>query len=315
MNQREKTLLIAVLSLVGLLVLRELYGRYTGALAAKEETLTAAQDELTQIKRQLTIGRRAVDDLTRWREQSLPNVDPNDPISRELATTLYNQWLSNTLKMSGVEFDRIDPSPPSRLVSQSIGTVGFSVNVEGSLTSLVGFLHRFYTAPQLQQITWLDLRPVGGNLQGTLRVEALLLPGATHTEEMPSGTRDPFLLTDLDSYRTSVGGRNIFERFQRPSRPDEPVIVDVTEPEPEPPFDDSKFALFTGAVHGSEGLVAWITVQTTGQTLFRSEGDAIDVGEFSAKVISIEPRAIVIETEQGQLRVNIGDSLHDGKPI
>ena len=59
-------------------------------------------------------------------------------------------------------------------------------------------------------------------------------------------------------------------------------------------------------------MQAWINVRTTGETLRVHEGDDVKVGALKGKVESIEPRLLVIKTDDEKpLRVQLGHSLRE----
>ena len=46
-----------------------------------------------------------------------------------------------------------------------------------------------------------------------------------------------------------------------------------------------------------------------------AEGDPIKVGEFEGRVVTIEPRALVVQTGDKTLRIKLGTVLRDGKEL
>jgi hypothetical protein len=315
MNKREKMLIAAVLCLVGLMLVKSMFGRYQRSLTQKREDVAAAKLELNTVDFELQKAKIADRDLARWHEQSLP-YDPESPdTSRELAEMRYSQWLNKTLADAGLEGVSVTPIPANRLIHPDVNSISFQVNAKGSRANFVDFLYNFYKKAQLQQITWLDARADGNNLALQMRLEALMLTGATNQYDLPTETHHPFLLADVGAYRTNIESRNIFEPFQRPSPPNQRPQPDERGRDEPPPFDHSRFAKFSGTTLGSQGLLAWINVETTGEAMFRSVGDAINVGQYRGKVVAIEPRAIVLEADGKRSRVEIGSMLLDGKPV
>jgi hypothetical protein len=214
------------------------------------------------------------------------------------------------LDKSGLKPEAIDKLTAPVLTSK-IGSVGVSVRTAGSLTALVEFLHKFYSSAQLHQITRLDLTPSGNNLTIKLQVEALMLPGAVETDALPKETVNPFKLADLSAYRVAIGGRDIFKPYTRPT-----AIADRgSTPPVEGEVDAARFAFFSGATLGTKGMLAWINVRTTGETILASEGDPVNVGQLKSKVLSIEQRSMVFETDGKKMQVEIGKSLRDAKQI
>jgi hypothetical protein len=165
-------------------------------------------------------------------------------------------------------------------------------------------LYEFYRSPQLQQITHLRLsRPVGqSQLQLTLEVEALSLPGAVATDTLPAGDPRPLRLASLEEYQKNLVERDLVTVYTPRG----------TTPESTP---DSQAARFSATVPGAGGLQAWINIPATGETLHLSAGDTLKVAGLDAKVVSIEPRALVLQTAEKTLRVALGQPLREGNQI
>jgi hypothetical protein len=220
--------------------------------------------------------------------------------------------LTDALRQAGIRNNvNIEPDPRPSVVGASIGAIGFTITAPATLENVVEFLYKFYSAPLLHQITLIEFHPEKEGLKSiTLKVEALLLPGAANTDRLPEGIRRPFKLADVSEYRKSIVGRDIFTPFKLPV-----TIAERREPQPDATLDDSRFAYFTSTTPGSKGLVAWIYLRNTGVTMFKAEGDAVNVGQLKTKIVSIEPRAIVIESDGKRSRVDIGSALKDGKQV
>jgi hypothetical protein len=310
MNQREKMLVAAVAALVGIWILTSLYSGYAESLAKRRIELVTAQKELSDLNLETIKARLAVNKLARWREQSLPNTKPNDPDSRELAYRLYSQWLQETLRAAGINFKTVNRAQrTATLSSQEIGAIGISVDGPAELPNVVDFLHRFYSSAQMHQITKLDLKKEPNGMVMAMQVEALLLPGAANTDKLPDGKANPFTLASMDAYRTLIVERNIFDPFRRP---EDRTVVQQQRPEGE--VDASRLTRFTGTTHGTQGLLAWIWVMPTGDNWQAKEGETVKVGEWSTKIVTIEPRAIVIEDAEGNRgRVEAGSNLRDAR--
>jgi hypothetical protein len=244
--------------------------------------------------------------MEQWQEHSLP-------ADRDRAATLYEDWLQSKAKEAGLKVDSIKPAGRSTTTA-GFSTIGKQVEATGTLADVVKMLHSFYSSPMLHQITRLRLmRPPGGSeLQVSLEAEALILPGATSTDRLPTGDPKRLQLASVDDYQKSLGERNLTSVYT-PPRP--PRDTTVSAPPAPPPFDDSEHAYFTGAVGEVDAIQAWITVRTTGDAFKLSAGEPFKVGALEGKIVSIEQRSLVLQTGDKKFRVPLGDSIRKGKPL
>jgi hypothetical protein len=305
MNQREKMLAAAVLLLVGLLVGKTLYGKYQRALEARRLAVTEADDRRFALERKLALGNLSVRKMQEWQMRSLP-------ADRGKALTLYKAWLLEKAKEAGLEVNDIDPA--SSNASNAYTAVGYKIKATGSLPSVVAMLYEFYRSPQLHQVTRLHLdRPQGETQVGVqLDVEALSLPGSEATDKLPEGKSERLKLASLEEYKKTFTERDLVNVYT-PPRPPRPPVAERPQPAK---FDDAEQAHFSGSTTGQTGgLVAWINVRTTGETLRLGPGDELKVGALDGKIVSIEPRSLVYETDGKQYRVALGESLRKGKEI
>jgi hypothetical protein len=301
---REKLLAAVVLGLLLVWGGGKLWGRYNEAVATKRSELVAARQRLDDAKFALEKGRLATLQLERWQTRSLP-------ADREVAQSAYRVWLETGFKQAGLTIDDIQPS--QRLApAAGYSAIGCTVTARGSLKSLTAFLREFYRSALLQQITRLQLRPASDpKLLGiTLQTEALVLAG-TASEGLPAELVDRPQRPTAAEYADSIGGRNLFAVYT-PPRPVPPPGVARTAP-PKPEFDDAKFAYFTATIQVDGRYQAWIHVRTTNETLRLFAGDAVKVGLFDGKIVSIEPRSMVVKCNEEELRVELGHNLREGK--
>jgi len=307
-NRREKMLAAAVLLLVVAFVGRSLYGRYQRALDSRTTEVIEAQKQLFAVNEKLIQGRAAVRQLREWQARSLPE-------DREKALTLYKSWLLEKAKEAGLDVNDINPaSRPS--ASTSYTSIGYQIKASGSLPAVAAMLYEFYRSPQLHQVTKLNLnRPQGGSkIEVSLDVEALSLPGAEATEKLPEGESNRLKLASLDDYKKTLTERDLVNVYT-PPRPPRPPVAERSKPPAPPKFDEAEQAHFTAAVGPLGALEAWINVRTTGETLHLAAGDELKVGALAGKVVSIDNRSMVYETEGKQFRVALGESLRKGKEL
>jgi hypothetical protein len=301
---REKLLAAAVLGLLLLWGGGKLWGRYNDAVAAKRSAVISARERLDDAKFALEKGRMATRQFENWQARSLP-------ADREVAQSAYRVWLETSFKQAGLTIDDIQPS--QRLApAAGYAAIGCTVTARGSLKSLTAFLREFYRSSLLQQITRLQLRPATDPklLNITLQTEALVLAD-TASEGIPTEVVERPKKPTASAYAESIDGRNLFSVYTPPRPVPPPSVARVAPPKPE--FDDAKHAYFTATIQVDGRYQAWIHVRTTNETLRLFEGDAIKVGLFDGKIVSIEPRAIVIEANDEQLHIELGHNLRDSE--
>jgi hypothetical protein len=304
MTPREKILAAAVGAMVLLWGGNRMWTRYNTSIAEKRSQRLAAEQRLGDATLQIARGEAALHDLGAWQDRSLPT-------DREQAQSLYRVWLETELKKAGLSVQEFQPQ--QRLTpAAGYSAIGYTINARGPLKSVTNFLHAYYRSNLLQQITRLQLRPDTNpqQLNVSLQTEALVLPG-TPNEALPEGVAERTAKPAATDYATSIGGRNVFTVY-RPPRPDPPPRVARDTPPP-PKFDDAKFAFFTATIQVDGRYQAWIHIRTTNETLRLFEGDAVKVGAFDGKIVSIEPRSIVVKSGDEELRVQLGQSIRDGK--
>jgi hypothetical protein len=308
MNQREKILAGVVLAMVALLGGNALYGRYQKALDARRTSVIDAKTRLAEATATLAMGRSAVNKMERWQERSLPS-------DREKALTLYKAWLLTKAKAAGLAVNDIKLAPRTT-ASTAFEAIGYQMEATGTLSSVISMLYEFYHSPQLQQVTRLRLnRPPGAaQLQITLEVEALCLPGAIATDSLPEGDSKQLKLASVADYQKSLGERDLATVYTPPRPPGPPPVARKDPPAP-PKFDESELAYFTAAVSSGKGMQAWINVRSTGETMHLVAGDAVKVGALDGQIESIEARSLVLKSGDKKYRVALGQSLRKGKEL
>jgi hypothetical protein len=307
MNKREQTLLAGVLLLVALYGGYYFYGKYTKALHARQADVLNAQKQLDEANHKLKEGHRAVKQMDAWEQRALP-------ADYDKALSLYKAWLAAKAKDAGLSVSDISPLPTTS-INTAYRAISYQVVASGSLPSVVAMLYEFYRSPQLHQITALTLNRAAGSSQltVTLNVEALSLKGATATTKLPEGDSKRLKLASADAYEKSFAERDVVTAYS-PPRP--PSLPRERREAPGPPkFDDAQVAHFTGSVDSGNGWQAWINVRSTGEMLHLTAGDPVKVGALDGEIESVEPRSLVFKTGNKRFRVNLGQSLREGKEI
>ncbi len=307
MTRRELTLAAVVLGILLAWGGSHLLVKHRQTQATGQSALLAARQQVSDARMAIARGEAAVRQVSAWQERSLPE-------DRETAQSLYRNWLLDTLQEAGLTVNDVKPEQRTTR-SAAYTSVGYAVEAHGNLESVTRFLYAFYRSDILQQITRLSLRPETDPSQLTVRlsVEALIVAGATHADSLADSTADEATLAKLDDYVNSITERNVFAVYT-PPRPPRPPVVRSDPPAP-PKFDDAGQAYVTAIVLGEQGLQAWITVRTTGEVLRLGEGDEVKVGLLDGRIVSIEPRSLVLEADDKRHAIELGHNLRDGRPI
>jgi len=307
MNDREKILAVAVLLLVVGWGGSHYYGSFTKAVRTRQAAVQTARTKLEAANRRLNDGRTAVKQMHAAEERALPaNV--------EQASSLYKAWLLAKAKEAGLAVTDIKSTPPTS-TSTAYKAVSYQLTGSGTLSNVTAMLYEFYRSPQLHQVTHLQLnRPPGAQqMQITMDVEALSLKGAVATDKLPEGDSKRLKLAKLDDYKKSLEERDLVTAYMPPRPPTPPS--ERREPTAPPKFDDSEYAMFSGTVGSDNGMQAWITVRTTGQSLYLVAGDKVKVGALDGEIVSVESLSLVYKTGDKKYRVALGQSLRKGKEI
>lgn len=95
-----------------------------------------------------------------------------------------------------------------------------------------------------------------------------------------------------------------------------PPAAEPMEVEAPKPFDVAQLAVFTATVEINDRLEAWIWRREKQEMLKLTIGDAIDLGTFQGKIVSISTKALEVEhAEQGLLSVPSGKTLSEAENL
>ncbi len=315
LNQRERTLAVVIVALLGLVLLYFLFSAWQGPRRALRTQRAQATAELNQLKDRLELAARAEQQLQAWRRRSLP-------ANAEAAVSLYQNWLLQTARNAGLRSITIDAAQGRRR-PEVFQALRLNLQATANLEQLTTFLHRFYQAGHLHQIVVLVMLPEsrGDQLALQLTIEALSLPAADRTEELttaPSGHD----LAALSVYHDAIARRNLFAAYQPPP-PSRPAVAETPRPAPQPRpttpppprFDPVRHAYLTGIVRTvDDRWQAWILARTSGETFELFEGDAFQIGDTRGKMLRIEEREAEIEFDGKRYVVPLGDNLRAAAP-
>jgi len=253
-------------------------------LQARHDKIERLEKEIAKKEQILSRARDATRQLETWEAQSLP-------ADAARARSAYQNWLLELV--AGAELSR--PHVDSGEIVSKPGVyekIPFTVRGRGTLEQLTRFLHSFYSADHLHQIQRLGITPIPNTneLELSLAIEALVLPGATRQEQL---------------------SKNPAKRLVGPAREDyEPILArNLFGDGGSSAFDAADFAFLT-AILDSNGLPeAWLTLRTTGEVLKLRQGDSFEVGQFRGNVAEILDQDIVVNSDDERWLITLGENL------
>lgn len=294
MTQREKTLTAAVAAVGVLWAGSEGLKRYRVAVDRNTTVQTDAEQALDDANFAVARGERAHRRLQEWKARSLP-------ANRDVAESLYQDWLRKQLTEAGLKITKLADSAP-RTRSTYYGELSVAIEAEGALPQLADFLYRFYTSPHLHRISAATIAAdKDGKLTATFGVDALILADGPHADALAEGPPQP-LPHSLDEFRKSLMDRNVFAAYQ--AKPDKASDADA----------EAAGALLTGMTYGERGWRLDVKLKSDEVQHF-FQGDDINVGRFQGKVIELDRRRVVIETPAGRVELRLGQNLGEAKPV
>jgi hypothetical protein len=293
MTSRERTLIGAV-GAAGLLWFgTQGLSRYREAVDRNATVQLEAERSLSEARAAELRGQRARKQVNEWRSRSLPT-------NREVAESLYQDWLREQVVAAGMTVTQIaDKSGSAR--NPQFGEVAVEVRAEGSLAQLVEFLHRFYSGPHLHRISSATLTTADGGQKLTfgMTATALILPDAKRTDTLAEGDPQPIDgVKSLDDVRKRLTDRNLFAAYAAKTDGGQ-KSADNTAAEAE----------FSATVYGSDGWQAWVRNKSSGAVSRFEKGDAIEFGALKGKVVELESRRMVIETDKGRVELREGQNF------
>jgi len=307
LQPREKKLAAVVAGLAVVLGAWYVVDGVRTAFDRRTIQLEAAQRDLRQKRLQAARAAVAVERLADHQRRSLPR-------DRELARSLYQNWLAATLDDAGLEQVQVDPGRPT-VVRDNYAKLPYAVRAQGSLERVGRWLAMFYRAGHLHQIRDLSLQPLGGGagLQMTATIEAASLVDADARDRLATSNVGPLDEARAAEAVKTISTRNWFAAYVPPPPPKPPAPpTSAPPPPPKPVFDEAKFAVLTSIIFVDAKPQAWVNVRPTKQLLRLQEGDGIEVGQFRGKLVRIGAQEIEVEQDGKRRTVALGKSLAQG---
>lgn len=300
MTRREKMLAGAV-GLMGVLWFgSSALTNYRDSVDDNRARLREVEQQLSQARVAKLRGQRAVTQLRRWQQQSLPT-------NPDIARSLYEDWLRKELTDAGLKVTTITNSTGLRAPNDRFQEFNFKVEAVGKLAQLTDFLARFYQAGYLQRISRASVAPAptGDGLAISLSVDALSLRDAPHADTLPSVESD-IELADVEKFQTMITERNLFSPYQDPGA----STVAST-----PVADEANQAFISGMTLGAEGWQMSVRLKDSGRMLYFRAGDPISIGNFKATVSEIDGRRAIVEQDGHRKQVFLGQNLSQAQPV
>ena len=240
--------------------------------------------DLKKIRSNLRKVRNSAKEIVKWEKRSLP-------ADSERARSAYRSWLTGIVSRVGI--DKPNITAGSSLSRRNLyRSMVFTVSGKGTLEQVTRILYDFYKAPYLHRIQSIGLNPQrrSGTVDFSISIQALILPGANRSDELPTGTSDILARTDFEDYRI-IAQRDFFSVG--------------------PAYDDSDHAYLTGmpSVNGQREI--WFTIRTTDQLIKLQKGDLFSIGQFSGKIAEIHAPDVIIESDGERWLLSKGEKLSD----
>ena len=297
MTQREKVLVGAVAAAGVLWFGSQGLTRYRDAVDRNSALQLDAEQALVDAQTAEFRGQKARKQLNQWTDESLPT-------NREVAESLYQDWLRSQLTGAGLEVTELaDKSGNNR--NPQFGEISVEARVTGTLAQVADFLHRFYSAPHLHRLSGATVIAADGGqkLNVTLTAGALILPGAGRTDRLSEG--EPRKLPkSMEAFRDGLVARNMFAAYTATAGGDAEGKDEV-----------AAGAIFAWTDYGEYGWRMGVKMKDAPDMKYYHQGDDVEIGKLNGKIVQLDGRRVVIETAKGRVEVQFGRNFGEALPI
>jgi hypothetical protein len=272
--------------------------RYRDAVERNSALQLAAEEALVDAQTAEFRGQKARKKLNQWVSQSLPT-------NREVAESLYQDWLRGQLTGAGLEVTELaDKSGSNR--NPQFGEVSIEARTAGTLAQLADFLYRFYTSPHLHRISSATVTAADGGqkLNVSLTASALILPDARRTDKLAEGEPQK-LAKSMEEFRDGLVERNLFVAYTPKS--DGKAGEQKDDVATKTKFDWTDYTEY--------GWRMKVKVNDSPDAKYYHEGDEIEIGKLKGKVVQLDGRRVVIETSKGRVEVRLGQNFGEATPL
>lgn len=304
---RERRLAVIFGSVIGLFVLWQTVGQIVlQPLTDLQNAVDAVRSGNATLHEQSATIDHALRNLKQLTTASLP-ADPGK------AAVVYQGWLIRHLEACSIHNAIVTPAPA--LSEEHVGhRIPFTVQCEGTTTSIAQFLDQFYATPLLHRITNLNIvnsTEGQGAHRATLAIEALAFDTATSIETLP----EPNPTDSNSTLQTALATADIFQR-QLPIQVavEPPVAVSTEEPKPEPApeqpkADPLKSVRFVASVWNGKQRVAWFVDQRSREERTVIAEAELVLPELTGKVLSIADDRLLLEMSGQKFTLQLGQTL------
>jgi hypothetical protein len=275
--------------------------RYREALDRNESLRVEAEQALTDAQTAEYRGQKARKQLNEWIGQSLPS-------NRDVAESLYQDWLRSQLTEAGLEVSQLS-NKSGNARNPQFSEVAFELRATGTMEQLAEFLYRFYASPHLHRISSATIaaEDAGKKLSVTATTSALILPDVKRTDKLAAGEPRE-LPKSKDEFRKGLVDRNLFVAYSPKAggEGDSPQKDEV-----------AAGAVVTSMIYGEGGWQMDVRMKDANDLLHFQQGDEIEIGKLKGKVVKIDGdyRRAVIETEKGRYEIRLGQNFAEMTPV
>jgi len=263
-------------------------------LIAERGTL---EGDIADKKKQIEAADRDAKRLAEWQRRSLPSETTD-------ARRLYGDWLRDLAKKANFSEFRLDSTEPGAHHDQYT-KLNFKLTAQARLSDLIQFMYDFYSAGYLHQIRKLNVKPnKESGLSVDMTIEAMSLPKAVSTTQLPKEAGHVLQLAKLADYRDPLVKRDFFAAY-RAQRRAAPRGVDPAD-----------FTFVTGftAVDGDPKV--WFKDRMADTSFKLGNGESFNVGNVKCTVQTVRPEGeVVVDFDGHRRQLRGGDNLRGGVEV
>lgn len=281
MTRRERLLAAAAAAIVGVLAVGYVINQAWSAFARRAAESRRLAQDVAATELEIQRGMRTAEQLNQLAERALP-------AQRELAQSLYQNWLVKLVAEKGLQSASVDAGS-IRPNGDIYEAHTFTLSAKGNLKQVTALLYEIQHASLLHRVQRISLKPIKDkkDLDLSMTLEILSLPIAPPRQELPR--TDPSLVAErpLDEYQRVILERNPFGPANRPPRLDfgesftayrgQPFEIQAKAEDPDR-LDQVQYEADLAGVPGArfsatDGKLAWVPRENGEYRLFVTARD------------------------------------------